>query len=236
MRPLLAVLLLGACASDPEPAAKSTTPPIPTNLTTFERLRDAAGVIPGMPGFQIVHRVDATHCGGIAVEVRRTARSIDAADAPLADIFAIRFPAGLDFSGTHKEPSLKTFDAWAQDLSTRGAAARGTYSQRILAATATPEQRVIAAARIVQMQRHLASTMVRAEIPLDVRTGEFADEKTAEFCQRLAEVAEPMMLAGEGAAKVCADHAAGLRSGWWTRVCSLTSSAVTASAAPSTSR
>ena len=236
MRLLHAVLLLGACASDPDPAAKTTTPPIPTDLTTFARLRDAAGVIPGMPGFQIVHRVDPRRCGGIAVEVRRTAQPIDAADASLADIFAIRFPTGLDFSGKNKEPSLKSFDEWVQDFSRRGAAARGTYSQRMQADGATLEQRVVAAARIVQMQRHLASTIVRAEIPVDVRTGELADEKVAAFCDRFEAIAEAIMLAGEGAAKVCTDHAAGLRPGWWTRVCSLTPQTVTASVAPSTSR
>jgi hypothetical protein len=237
MRPLHAVLLLGACASDPETTGKSTTPPIPDTLTTFERLRDPAGVVAGLPGFQVVHRVDPTYCGGIAVDVKRTAQPIAEDDAPLADILAIRFPTGLDFNEPTKTASLKIFDGWVQNMSKRGAAARAIYSERMLAKDATHEQRVIAAARIVQLQRHLASRLVRAQLPRDVRSGDFAADKSAAFCDRLEDVAEAIMLAGEGAAKVCADHAADIAPGWWTSVCSLRpTTSVTASVAPSTTR
>ena len=218
MRILVAVVLVG-CAGDPEAPAKTpVTTPIPTTLSMFERLHDAAGAVAGLPGFQITHRVDPDHCGGLAVEVKRdTAAPAD--DAALADVLAIAFPTSLDFSEKSRAASVAKFNTWVEDMHARGSAARKTYSDRLLANDATDVERVTAAARIVQLQRHLASTIVRAEIPLDVRSGEYAAEKTEAFCTRLTEVAEPIMLAAEGAAKVCAEGAAKAGPGWWTRVC-----------------
>lgn len=68
-----------------------------------------------------------------------------------------------------------------------------------------------------------------------MRTGERGDLVAREFCDRIGGVAAAIMLEGEAAAKVCADHAAGIAPGWSMRVCSLTP-VVTASVAPSTSR
>ena len=234
MRLLPVVMLLG-CAGDSEAPARVASEPIPTPLARFERLHDPAGAVPGMPAFRIVHRVDPGHCGGIAVSVERTSAMLSATDLALENVLEIGFPTGLDFSEPAKEASLKKFSAWVDHMSTMASAGRGYYSEQMMRDDATIEERVIAAARIVQLQRHLASTLVRAEIPRDVRSGEFATGKTAEFCDRMGEVAEAIILAGEGAAKVCANHATGIGLGWWTRVCSLTP-AVTASVDPSTNR
>ena len=237
MRILVAVVLVG-CAGDPEgPAKTPVTTPIPTTLSMFERLHDAAGAVAGLPGFRITHRVDPDHCGGLAVEAKRdVAAQVSADDAALADVLAIAFPTSLDFSEKTRAASSVTFNTWVEDMRARGAAARKTYSDRFLANDSTAVQRVVAAARIVQLQRHLASTVVRAEIPRDVRSGEYAGEKIEAFCDRLEEVAEPIVLAAEGAAKVCAEAAAKAGPGWWTRVCVITPGSLTASAAPSTSR
>jgi hypothetical protein len=229
MRVLLVVAVLG-CAAESEGPAKAASEPIPT-LTKYERLHDRAGVVPGMPGFRVVHRVDPHHCGGLAVSVERTDAPLDASDLALENVLEIKFPTALDFSEPHKQAGLKKFTAWVDHMSALASAGRGFYSQQMMADGATIEERVIAAARIVQVQRHLASILVRAEIPLDVRGDR---EKTQAFCDRIAEVAEPIMLAGEGAAKVCANHAAGVVPGWWTQVCTFTT--VTASVDPSTSR
>jgi hypothetical protein len=238
MRLMLAILLIG-CAADPEPVATKTTmpPPIPTTLTIYERLHDEAGPIAGMPGFSIVHRVDPTFCGGVAVEVKTAdAEHTSGLDVALANVLDLRFPRDLDFAQPKKEASLDAFNKWVEHMHTLGAAGRAFYSDQLVAKNATPKERVIAAARIVQLQRHLASTLVRASIPLDVRTGEFVTEKTEAFCDKLEEVAEPIVLAAEGAAKVCLDHATSIASGWWTTVCVLSPSIVTASASPSTNR
>ena len=213
MRPLLAVLLV-ACAADSEET--TTPPPIPTSLSIYDRLHDDAGPIAGMPGFSVVHAVDPTRCGGIASRVQ-----LGTSDEPLADVLAIAFPSGLDFSQPNKAQSLNRFDAWVKDMSQRGNTARTAYSTRITASDATAAQRAIAAARIVQLQRHIATQLVRAEIPLDVRSGEHADDKIGAFCDRMHEVAEPIVIMSEGAAKACLEHAR--TAGWWTRVCSLAS-------------
>ena len=233
MRLLLAVMLLG-CAADPEGPTKSASEPIPTPSSIFERLHDRAGAVPGMSSFRVVHRVDPDHCGGLAVTVERLDDKMSAVDLPLENVLEITFPTALDFSEPHRAAGLKKFTVWVDHMSALASAGRAAYSERMMREGATTKERVIAAARIVQVQRHLASILVRAEIPLDVRSGEFAAEKSEAFCDRIAEVAEPIMLAGEGAAKVCANHARDIGRGWWTDVCTFTS--VTASADPSTSR
>jgi hypothetical protein len=233
MRPLVAVLLAG-CAADSDAPAKQAAEPIPTTLTIFERLHDRAGPIAGMPGYSIVHRSDATHCGGVAVEVWQRA-GIANDDVALASVLELKFPTGLDFSERKKDASLKTFNAWVEHMRSTGAVARGFYSQLIQDQKSTIQDRLEASARIVQVQRHLASTIVRAEIPLDVRSGDYAAEKTEAFCEQLASVAEPIVLTAEGAAKVCAEHAAAAQPGWWSNVCVLTRRA-TASVDPSPSR
>ena len=234
MRVLLAVMLLG-CAADPEGPTKSASEPIPTHLTKYERLHDRPGVVPGMPGFRVVHRAAPNHCGGVATRVERTDAPLDARDLALENVLEIAFPTALDFSEAHKAAGLKKFTAWVDHMSALASAGRGFYSEKMMRDGATTKERVVAAARIVQVQRHLASILVRAEIPLDVRSGPYAEEKTQAFCDRIAEVAEPIMLAGEGAAKVCANHAADVGPGWWSEVCTFTPT-WTASVSPSTSR
>jgi len=71
------------------------------------------------------------------------------------------------------------------------------------------------------------------EIPLSVRSGEFAADKIGVFCDKIEEMAEPILIRSESAAKVCADQASWMQPGWWTNVCTFAGAAVTAGVAPS---
>jgi hypothetical protein len=234
MRVLPALLLLGACAEHdaaPTPVTKPTIVETVDNLTLAQRLRDEPGPVAGLP-FQIKRDVDRTHCDGFVITATPTGSTTE----PIAPVFALRFPTGLDFSAANKSASITRFDKFVADMTGLGATARTTYMTTMTAKSSTMTERVIAAARIVQMERYIATMLVHAEIPLDVRTGEYADEKTTAFCDRMKEIAEPIVLTSEGAAKVCSDHAASVPRGWWTPVCSLTPPVVTASAARSSTR
>ena len=236
---LAVLLLLTACADHdvtPTPVARPAAAPTIEEsidgLTLFQRLRDDAGPVPGLPGAKLTWTKDANHCGGVAVTASHATAS-----EPINDVFAIRFPTDLDFTPTNQareNAALVKFDAWVQQTMTTGKDARAFYEERVK--TASGRDRIIAAARLVQLQRYIASVFVRAEIPLDVRSGEYAAEKTEAFCDRLAEVAEPIVIVSEGAAKACAQLAAGYPPDWWTPVCSLRPPVVSASASPSTSR
>ena len=81
------------------------------------------------------------------------------------------------------------------------------------------EQQRIAAARLAQIYWRLASVIARGEIPADVRTGDFAEDKINTFCDALAEQAEPIQALGEQAAGACADKQKGVAAGWWNDVC-----------------
>jgi len=139
---------------------------------------------------------------------RRTGDAIPDADAPLADVLAIRFPTGLDSADRAKKKSARSAALrwWVQDMSKRAAAARTAYSTASSRARQRHTNASVAAARIVQLQRHLGeharawpSFLSTVTQPARTRT-----RSLAAFCDRLEEVAEPILLGAEGAAKVCA--------------------------------
>jgi len=236
MRFLLPLLLVACADHDTTPQPVTATAPTieesVEGMTLFQRLRDDAGPIAGLPGVSVAWTVDATHCGGVAVEAHRDPAA-KISEEPILDILTIKFPTGLDFRVDNKaikDASLAKFDAWVDRTMKAGKAARSTYEERVQ--TLKGRDKIVAAARLVQLQRYIASVFVRAEIPVDVRSGEFADEKTTAFCDRLAEVAEPIVILAEGSAKACQQIAAGHPPGWWTPVCKLRPPAVTASAFP----
>ena len=60
---------------------------------------------------------------------------------------------------------------------------------------------------------------MRAEIPVDMRSGEHAADKQGAFCDNLAEVAQPLLAHADDQVKDCARRAEKLSAGWWTHVC-----------------
>lgn len=174
-----------------------------------------------MPGWSIKRVPDATYCGGSKIVTLRRKRKLAPDDQPLADVYALAFPTGLDFDPDRpavKQASLTRFNSFVETMMRTGKSATDHYT-----ATATgtdPRARAQAAARIAQVQLRLASLIVRAEIPRDVRTGEFAADKIAAYCDKMNEVGEPLVERGEEALGRCAALVADApSSGWWVDMC-----------------
>lgn len=126
---------------------------------------------------------------------------------PLAAVFALEFPRGLDFGEPHRDASVQRFNAFVADLQQRGAAATSHYQARGAAATDAATKRE-AIERLEQTYRYMGELLATAEIPVDVRTGADAAAKTTAFCDKLAAVAGPLLARADDAAQALRASAA----------------------------
>ena len=198
------------------PPSRPVAPPKPTKPPLSERLRDRDGKVAGLAGFSIKRKADATRCGGFAIVTTR-AKQIANEDRVLAAVYKLEFPAGLDFSEKKKQSSMETFNHFLAKLRQVGEDATKHYTERF--ERGDIQAKVAAAARLAQINFRFASLFVRAPIPKDVRTGEFAAEKIDAFCTALGDQAEPLQARGEEAAQRCAEIAPQAGPGWWNEVC-----------------
>ncbi|MBA3498763.1 MAG: hypothetical protein H0T65_00200, partial [Deltaproteobacteria bacterium] len=143
------------------------------------------------------------------------------ADAQLENYLDMKFPQGLNFDPQNKgiaEKSKKRFDEWVKTKIASGGKATGQYEGILGVKDAATS--IAAAARIGQIQQNFSDALFTAEIPKDVRTGEFADEKVEAFCDRMTEVAEPLEARSLEAFSVCLGKSTEL--GWfsdWSKLC-----------------
>jgi hypothetical protein len=200
--------------------------PLAPKISVFDRLHDQPGEVAGMPGWAIKSQPDTTFCGGSKIITVKRKRKLEPEQQPLANVYALAFPTGLGFAEpATKAASMKAIETWMKTLQSTAQAASGYYEGMI---QTDPAAKAHAAARIAQLSFRLAEVLARAEIPKDVRTGEFAADKIAAFCDEMGEIAEPLAQRGEEALKLCAG-AAGGATGWWSSYC------VTAASAPAPS-
>jgi hypothetical protein len=205
---------------EPEP---EPDPPI------YPRLVDPPGPIPGLEARVRVHEEDATYCGGVAVSITKVKKKkVAKADAAFAAVLDESFPANLDMSEPHRAASMKKFDAFLQKVTQLAETAQAAFRAEL--ETKDAKRSVIAVARMAQLHHHVASLLARAPIPVDVRSGEGAADKSQAYCEQLALVAGPMLLQAEQAATACGDKVALGGPGWWTAVC--TAPVTPAAAAP----
>jgi len=201
----------------PAPLAEAPPPPAKPPVPVHERLRDPEGPVPGLPGFSLVHKKSANHCGGVQVIVKRT-KKVAAADAPLAKLYAIEFPKNLNFDPEDRranERAMKEFNGWLD--STKAAATEGRmfYEKSI-----AEHHDMASVARVAQISARFSSMIARAEIPLDVRKGELAAEKIKAYCGAVEGAAEPLVEQTEETIRFCAEKLAQQPSdGWWTAYC-----------------
>ncbi|MBA3499249.1 MAG: tetratricopeptide repeat protein, partial [Deltaproteobacteria bacterium] len=143
------------------------------------------------------------------------------ADRDFEDYLATAFPQGLNFDPKNeaiKGKSLKRLDAWVASKMKIGGKATSQYEAVLT--VQDPATSIAAAARIGQISQNFSDALFTAEIPKDVRTGEFADEKVEAFCDRMNEIATPLEDRSLEAFRVCLGKSTEL--GWfseWSKLC-----------------
>ncbi|MGE3767508.1 MAG: hypothetical protein AB7L94_34965, partial [Kofleriaceae bacterium] len=148
---------------------------------------------------------------------------IAAADKDFEAYLALTFPQNLNFDPDPKkkaikEKSLKRFNDWVEQKKKVGGEATKKY-EGVLAIKDAANS-ITAAARLGQISQNFSDALFTAQIPQDVRTGEFADEKVEAFCDKMTEVAEPLEAASLNAYSVCLSKSTEL--GWfseWSKMC-----------------
>jgi tetratricopeptide (TPR) repeat protein len=145
------------------------------------------------------------------------------ADKDFEAYLALGFPQNLNFDPDPKfkaikEKSLKRFNDWVEQKKKVGGDATKKYEGVLGIKDAANS--ITAAARLGQISQNFSDALFTAQIPQDVRTGEFADEKVEAFCDKMTEVAEPLEAASLNAYGVCLSKSTEL--GWfsdWSKMC-----------------
>lgn len=144
------------------------------------------------------------------------------ADRDFEAYLALRFPANLNFDPNQKavaEKSLKRFNEWVSEKNKVGGAATTKY-QGIVSNSKDAATSIASAARIAQISQNLSDALFTAEIPTNVRTGQFADDAVEAFCDKMTEIAEPLDNRALEGYTVCLDQST--RLGWfsdWSKLC-----------------
>jgi tetratricopeptide (TPR) repeat protein len=135
----------------------------------------------------------------------------------------IKFPQGLDFDPAPEKKAIraksnKRFEDWLAQKNKLAQAARTKYDA--VAEVRDNASSIVAKARIGQIAQNFSDALFTAEIPKDVRTGKFADDTVAAYCDRLTDAAEPLETLSLEAYGTCLAKSTEL--GWfseWSRLC-----------------
>jgi tetratricopeptide (TPR) repeat protein len=133
------------------------------------------------------------------------------ADRQAEDYAAVRFPTNLSFSPDRPQQakaSTAKFQDFLQQRQKLGSAANNEYTAVLGIKDALNS--ITATQRIGFISQSLGTELMSAEIPRDVRTGEFAADKIEAFCDKMIEVAEPLLQRAIQAYDVCLTKASEL--------------------------
>jgi TolA-binding protein len=143
------------------------------------------------------------------------------ADKDYEAYLSIKFPAGLNFDPNNKAvaaKSLKRFNDWVEQKKKAAGSANDKYAAVLN--IKDNANSIAAAARIGQITQNFSDALFTSEIPKDVRTGEFAEDKVEAFCDKMTEVAEPLEAKSLDAYGACLSESTKL--GWfsdWSKLC-----------------
>ena len=144
------------------------------------------------------------------------------AEVDFEQFLSYKFPANLDFNKENPskaKKSLKRFEEWIANKAKTGEAARKKYEVLIFDVKDAANA-IAGAARIGQIQQNFSDALFTAQIPNDVRTGQFADEAVEVYCDTLMEKAEPLEAKSLEAFGACLKVSTDL--GWfseWSKLC-----------------
>ncbi len=115
------------------------------------------------------------------------------AEADYERFLRIEFPKGMDFNP--KKPklakkSLKRFGDYRKNKMSKMQKTGEAYKK--IASGKDPHWAIASSSRIAQLSQNFSDQMFTAEIPKFVRTGKFAEDGVDAYCDKLAEVTEPL--------------------------------------------
>lgn len=134
---------------------------------------------------------------------------------------AVKFPAKLDFdprNARKKKKSEKEFIKWLNDKKKRTAKLFKAYKG--IDNLKDAQWAIAAAARTGQVSQNFSDALFTAEIPRDVRSGRFAEDKVDAYCDALTTQAEPLEKTSVNAYGFCLGLSTKLS--WfssWSRLC-----------------
>jgi len=143
------------------------------------------------------------------------------ADQAFEAYLALRFPANLNFDPNNKpiaQKSMKRFEEWINARKKIGGQATQKY-EAVLAIKDNANS-IAAAARLAQISQNLSDALFTAEIPDNVRKGQFAEDAVDAFCDQMTTVAEPLDAAALNGFGICLQKSTEL--GWfsdWSKMC-----------------
>lgn len=133
----------------------------------------------------------------------------------------MQIPGNLTFSPRQPalaEQSTKRFDAWFKGKSELAGAMKKEYEAIINLKDGA--NAIAAAARLGSITQNFSVQLFRAEIPVDQRTGPYAEETSQAYCDALTARAEPLQMFAEKSYEACLGTST--RLGWfseWSRAC-----------------
>ena len=136
---------------------------------------------------------------------------------------AKEFPTGLDFDPNNKkkaEKSLKRFKDWFSGKNKTAVRLSKAYEAVRSIRGGGFAWRIAGAARIGQIAQNFADGLFTAEIPKDVRSGKFAEDKVYAFCDQLAVETGPLEKQSVKAYEFCLNTSTKLN--WfnsWSELC-----------------
>jgi tetratricopeptide (TPR) repeat protein len=145
------------------------------------------------------------------------------ADKELEAYLDLKFPQGLNFDPRPEMKAIaaksnKRFSEWVAQKTKIGGVAKAKYNA--VFAVKDNADSITAAARIGQISQDFSDALFTAEIPTNVRTGPYAQDATDAYCDKLAEVADPLEATSLEAYGTCLSKSTEL--GWfseWSKLC-----------------
>ena len=131
---------------------------------------------------------------------------------------ALPLPTGLDFTAARAAQSHKRFDAWL--IGKRDVALALKHAYEAIVKLGDGATAIASASRLGQVYESFSGQLFRAEIPVNLRTGPYAEEATQTYCDAVTEAAEPLEVEAKTAYQLCLQTST--RLGWFSeasRVC-----------------
>lgn len=145
------------------------------------------------------------------------------AEEAYEDFLRIKFPEKLNFDERKpkkKAESIKRFQKWIETKNKALAATKKQYLRLLDFKRGGESWAIAGAARVGQLYQNYSDALYTAEIPKDVRTGPFAEDKVDAYCDALTEKASPLEEESVTAFAFCLDEST--KRNWfnqWSRLC-----------------